>query len=204
MTQTLEIIGSLTSPFVRITRVVCEELGVPYKMDLTKYFGKNTEEQEELVKNNNPLMRVPVLIDQGQTIIDSRVIAAYLIKTYGQDHDFAARPPSLDEENILTTIYGIIDAGVLRFIIKNENPDVSLQDGYMERSLERLESGLAWLNQQALGQRFALPEAMLICGLEWMKKRDVIDWSSYTNLVKVHSCFFERASLVKTRIPEDA
>lgn len=202
----LKIIGSVTSPFVRAVRLACEELGLDYALEITTFFTKNTAEQEDLVKQHNPLMRVPVLVDGEDIIIDSRVIVAYLIKQYGNGKDFAAGfPLSIQHENILTTIYGMLEAGVLRFILKNTQPNININEGYAARSLERIYSALEWLDaQKELGQTFGVSESLLICALDWMKKRAIVDWSKYHHLVALHQRFSQRDSVLKTRIPENA
>lgn len=202
----LKIIGSYTSPFVRVVRLTCEELGLAYDMEVTTFFARHTAEQEDLVRQNNPLMRVPVLIDGPDTIIDSRVIVAHLVKRYGKGKDFASHfPLDLKQENILSTIYGVLDAGVLWFILKNTQPGINLEEGYAARSLERVHSGFEWLDtQKELGQSFGVPESLLICALEWLRKRAAADWSGYTNIVALHKKFADRDSVLKTRIPKNA
>lgn len=202
----LKIIGSYTSPFVRTVRVACEELDLAYEMDVTTFFARNTAEQEDHVKLNNPLMRVPVLIDGTDTIVDSRIIVNHLIKQYGSGKDFAANfPLSLKQENILTTVYGLLESAVLWFILKNTQPGINMQEGYASRSLDRVHSGLEWLDtRRELGQHFGVAEALLICALEWLQKRAVVDWSGYANIVALHKKFTDRESVLRTRIPENA
>lgn len=206
MAETLKIIGSLTSPFVRITRVICEELGVDYEMDLTAFYARNTPEQEQNVKDHNPLMKVPVLIHGDETVIESRVITDYLLKNFKPAGDFRPDfPAGMNEANIVSTLYGIMDSGVLRFIMKSQQPGIDVDTGYLARALERMQSGLVWLDEQKnLGQSFGVPEALMICALDWFKKRNVVDWSGYGNITAVHEKFSGRPSLVATRIPEDA
>ncbi len=205
MTTTLKIIGSLTSPFVRITRIVCEELGLPYQLEETPPFARMTPEQNSALIENNPLMKVPVMVDGSQKIIDSRIIISYLLKKHKGGGDFRTNfPASADEDNIVTTLYGIMDAGVLRYIMHNSYPGIDMNSAYMGRSQERIGHGLDWLDgQQSLGKSFGVPEALLVCCLEWYKKREIYDWQPYKNLAALHKKFESRDSLVKTRIPEN-
>ena len=206
MSQEITIIGSETSPFVRIVRMIAEELDVVYKMDPTSFYVRNTPEQEAHVQTNNPLMKIPVLIHDEDTVFESRVIATYLLKNFKPRNDFRTNfLANVTEDNILSTIYGIIDSGVLRFVMKNGHPEINMEAGYMARSLTRMHSGLKWLDRQpVLGKSFGVPEAALICALDWFTKRNVIDWSAYKNLAAVKDKFKSRESVVKTRIPEDA
>ncbi len=204
----MNIIGSQTSPFVRMTRVVCEELGLEYDFTVTGGFGKQDRAAQELISRNNPLMKVPVLVDGELTIPDSRIMIGYFLKksssTKPATGDFRASDPlPMEEENWLTMIYGVIDAGVLRFMLQRQHPELEMDRGYMAKSLARMNRGLEWLEQQeTLGETFGVPEAALLCGLEWFGKREVIDWQPYGKLVEIHRRFAERSSMVKTRIPE--
>lgn len=204
--QPLIIVGSYTSPFVRAVRVACEELHLPYTIEVTSFFAKNTPEQTALVEQNNPLLRVPVLIDAGEVVLDSRIIVSYLIHQHGNKNDFCkSLPQSTAEQNILTVIYGMLDSAILWFILKNTQPGISLEEGYAARSLARVHGSLEWLDQQwEPHAQFGVGESLLICALEWMEKRNIADWRGYKNLLAVHQQFSTRESLVKTRIPDAA
>jgi len=200
----IKIIGSLTSPFTRIVRVVSEELRIPYEFEVTAPFGKLDESQVRLISSHNPLMKIPILIDGSTEVLDSRIIVHYLLRQNKQQSDFRADfPRSPLEDNVLTVIYGIMDAGVLRFMLRASHPEIDSDIGYMSRSYNRIGHGLGWLeNEPVLGQSFGVTEAALICGLEWFRKRDVYRWSAFPRISKVYDMYCERQSLAKTRIPE--
>lgn len=199
----IKIIGSLTSPFVRVVRALCEELGLPYMLKDSGPFGKQDAEQNALISDNNPLLKVPVLIVDEQKIIDSRIISGYLIdrNAIPENSDFDG-VRGVEEENVISIVIGIIEAGVLRFIMRGQEIDLDLP--YLQRSLDRIEKGLAYLDgHKALGKKYSLSELYLICALDWFKKRNIIDWSGYKNLVAIHERIGEQAALVSTRIPEN-
>lgn len=206
MSNDVTIVGSYTSPFVRAVRLVAEELGATYVIEPTAFFAKNTEEQEQLIENHNPLMKVPVLKHDGHTIFETRIIINYLLQHFKTEGDFRTNfPTDVSEDNIVSTLLGIMDAGVLRFILKNTHPEIDFNGGYYARSLERMKNGLEWLNQQeTLGKSFGVPEALLVCALDWFKKRNVVDCDAYDHLNKVHARFQDREPVINTRVPEDA
>ena len=206
MSDNITIIGSETSPFVRMIRMVAEELGAPYDLELTSFFAKNTTEQERLVLDNNPLMKVPIVRRGESVIFETRVIVAYLLKHFESKGDYRSNfPKSFDEENVVSTILGIVEAGVLSFILKGTHPEIKADEGYLARSKERMKSGLEWLNaQETLGESFGVPETLLVCALDWFKKRNVIEWSNYNHLVGIHARYQDRDSVINTRIPENA
>lgn len=200
----MQIIGSQPSPFVRIVRITCEELNIPYELLETGAFSSMTAEDATLINSNNPLMKVPVLRDGDKNIIDSRVIVNYLINKSG-DNTNADFNTSIDDEqqNLITIILGMGDAGVLRFIF-DKTTDLDLNEGYLKRSLNRIEASLSYLNEQSdLGKTFGVAELMLISLLDWFKNRGICDWSMYDNLVALHDRYDKRDSVVKTRMPDN-
>lgn len=204
--ETMKIIGSQTSPFTRITRIVCEELEIPYEFEITAAYGKLDESQDKFIRKYNPLMKVPILIDQDNVIVDSRVIIKYLLQNSSKNVEMRKDfPGSLIEDNITTVILGVIDAGILRFMLKFSNPEINNNAGYMVRCREKIKYGLVWLDKQAsIRKNFGVTEIALICGLEWLQKRNVYNWNEFKNLVQVYNKYYERPSFIKTRIPETA
>lgn len=70
----MKLIGSLTSPYVRKTRIVMAEKRIEYDMEVDVPWTADTQ-----VPQFNPLGKVPVLVmDDGSTLFDSRVIVEYL------------------------------------------------------------------------------------------------------------------------------
>jgi glutathione S-transferase len=202
----MKIIGSLTSPFTRLTRVVCEELQIAYEQDVTQFYVKLSAEQDAAIASYNPLGKVPVLVDGDQRIIDSRVIVRYLLQRHKSNGDFRAEfPRNVQDENVLTVILGIIDAGVLRFVVKVSHPEINLDSGYMARCRDKIRQGLVWLEKNAdFDGGFGVTEAALLCALEWFEKRNIYPWREFPNIVCVHAAYCDRPSMVATRIPDAA
>jgi glutathione S-transferase len=199
----MKIVGSLTSPFTRAVRVVCEELRLPYDLEVTPPFTKLTDDQERFINLHNPLMKVPILIDGATEVIDSRMIIRHLLDKSPKSADFRG-PESVADENILSVVYGVVDAGILRFMLKASHPEINANSGYLSRSLERIKHGLEWLGSQPnLGKTFGATEAMLISGLDWFRKREIYKWEEIQEVSKIHAAFCGGGSLVKTQIPEN-
>lgn len=200
----MRIIGSATSPFVRIVRVVCEELGLPYTHQVTAPYAQLSPEEDAAIARYNPLMKVPALEDGGVALIESRVIARYLLAKRPNPvaEQWAASP--VEEENVLSVILGTIEAGTLAFSLRLSNPEIGA-GGYIARSASRLRGGLAWLDAQpSLGRGFGLPEIALVCGLDWFARRDVAPWREHARLARVYNACVGRRSFQATAIPEAA
>ena len=195
------LIGSLSSPFVRMIRALFAELDVDFTFEEMPPFTKMEKSHIARLTQANPLMKIPVLIDGEQSVLESRMIASYVMaKKQGLGASFAASG-TVEQENILSVIYGIVDSGILRFIMSGQGMD--LESGYLKKSLKRMHAGLAFLEEQnALGQDFGYNEIALICAMEWFEKRALIDLSSYTRLGEIRARYKDRPCLVATRIPE--
>lgn len=200
----MKIIGSEYSPFVRMTRAVAIWLGLEYELMDTGSFVNMSPENKALIATHNPLMKVPVLLDGEKVVIDSHVIISYMIKkaqVQGKTIPFDVLL-SDEVENLITIINGISDAGVIRFIM-GSTTDLPMDDGYMLRSLQRMQAGMDYLeHSDDLGGAFGLPELSLICMLDWFDKRNVFDWSGYKRLGDIHAKYSDQACLAQTRIPE--
>ncbi|MHB1233642.1 MAG: glutathione S-transferase [Burkholderiales bacterium] len=70
----MKLIGSLTSPFVRKVRIVAIEKHIDLEFVVDVPWNADSK-----VPDSNPLGKVPVLVlDDGSTLFDSRVIVEYL------------------------------------------------------------------------------------------------------------------------------
>ncbi|MEK7437827.1 MAG: glutathione S-transferase N-terminal domain-containing protein, partial [Pseudomonadota bacterium] len=70
----MKLLGSLTSPYVRKTRVVLAEKRIEYSFEQDDPWSENSR-----VPDANPLGKVPVLVlDDDSTLFDSRVIVEFL------------------------------------------------------------------------------------------------------------------------------
>lgn len=70
----MKLLGSLTSPYVRKTRIVLAEKKIDYDFVLESLQGESTS-----IARHNPLGKVPALVlDDETTLYDSRVIVEYL------------------------------------------------------------------------------------------------------------------------------
>ncbi len=87
MSQTLTVIGSYVSPYVRKVLACMNLKGVSYEVDpITPFFGNDE------FRRLSPLCRIPVLIDGDFSISDSSVICAYLDEAYPGHALFPAAP----------------------------------------------------------------------------------------------------------------
>ena len=198
----MKLTGYKTSPYFRLIHTLCIELGFECELDIITFVMKATPNELDILKSKNPLIKIPVLIDGDITIFDSRIIANYLLNKAQETRDISF-PLTIDEENRLSAIYGMLESGLLRFIMSQDNAD--MRSWYMKRSYDRIGDSLSYLNDQDFSPaRFGIPEILLVCTLEWFEKRQIYDWRTFPKLENIYTAYKDRASLIETRIPENA
>lgn len=133
----IKLIGSLTSPYVRKVRVCANELGVELTFDVA-----NPWQDEPTVVKANPLTKVPALIlDNDETLYDSRVICEFLdglsdkasLFSKGEDRWLLLTGQSLAD--------GILDAAVLRFV-EDKRPQELASTEWKTRQKEKIDRAL--------------------------------------------------------------
>jgi glutathione S-transferase len=81
------LIGVNRSPFTRRVAITLNIYGVPFEQRPLSGFGNRTE-----VRASNPLGRIPALVlDSGETLIDSDAIIDHLDEAYGGDRPLTPR-----------------------------------------------------------------------------------------------------------------
>jgi glutathione S-transferase len=202
----MKLIASLTSPYARKIRVVLMEKRI--EVDLVE---ENVWAADTKVGLHNPLTKVPVLLlDDGTSLYDSRVIAEFLdgvtpvsrlIPEGGRDRAMVKRLEALGD--------GITDAGIAIFLERKRDPAMQGKD-WIARQLGKVESGIAAVARELGDRKFCQGENMTLgdisvaCGLLWLEFRmPEIKWrETYPNLKSWVERLETRASFTETRPPK--
>jgi len=81
------LIGVNRSPFTRRVAITLNIYGVPFEQRALSGFDNRAE-----VRASNPLGRIPALmLDSGETLIDSNAIIDHLDEVYGHDRPLTPR-----------------------------------------------------------------------------------------------------------------
>ncbi|MGH8770524.1 MAG: glutathione S-transferase N-terminal domain-containing protein [Burkholderiales bacterium] len=199
----MKLIGSLTSPFVRKTRIVLAEKRIEYEFDIDIPWNSDTR-----VPERNPLGKVPVLIlDDGLALFDSRVIVEYL------DHltPVGRLLPETNRQRIVVKRWealcdGILDAAVMIFL-ERKRADVS--DSVVARQDGKIRAALATVAEE-LGDKhwcasdaYSLADIALGVALGYLDLRYAeSEWRKpYRNLEKHYNKLAERPSFKATEPP---
>jgi len=195
----MKLIGSLTSPYVRKVRVVMAEKKLDFSLVLENVWVPETTIQEV-----NPLGKIPCLVmEDGSTLYDSRVIAEYLdtispvcklLPPSGRDRTEVKVWEALAD--------GVLDAAILVFLERRERTPEQQSQKWFERQMGKVHAGLREMSARlgegsyCMGIHYSLADVAVGCALGWLAFRfPDIDWrGDYPNLARLHDKLSERAS----------
>jgi glutathione S-transferase len=199
----MKLIGSTTSPYVRKVRVVLAEKKLDYTFELENVWGAETR-----IHLSNPLGKVPCLVmEDGKTMHDSRVIAEYLdtltpvcklLPPNGRDRADVKVWEALAD--------GVLDAAVLVRLEKTLRPQEQQSPQWIARQLGKVTAGLAVMSDKlgeqpfCMGKAYTLADVAVGCTLGWLSFRfPDIDWrGAHPNLAKLFDKLSERPSFRDT------
>ena len=168
----MKLLGSNTSPYVRRIRLLLDDSD--YEFVHLDIYGEN----RDVLRRNNPALKIPMLIDGDQEVYDSRVIARYLSEKQ-------QRPAlSWDQENQLTLIDAANDSGVI--LLLSAKSGIETKGMFYDLQRERIMMTLRTLSAMVDAGEFEqwhYPAICLYCMVDWMDFRDLVDFSEVQSLL---------------------
>ena len=169
----MKLVASRTSPYARKIFVVMAEKRID-----VEFVEENVWAADTKVTLYNPLTKVPVLLlDDGISLYDSRVIAEFLdgvtpvsrlIPEGGRERALVKRWEALGD--------GIADAGIM-IRLERQRPHAQQGQDWIIRQIAKVESGIAAAARE-LGDRdychglsVSLGDISLACALLWLEFR---------------------------------
>ncbi len=199
----MKLIGSVTSPYVRKVRVVMAEKKLDFSFEL-----ENVWVPETTIQQVNPLGKIPCLVmEDGSTLYDSRVIAEYLdtispvcklLPPNGRDRTEVKVWEALAD--------GVLDAAILVFLERRERTPEQQSDKWIARQMGKVDAGLREMSAKlgdsgyCMGIHYSLADVAVGCALGWLSFRfPDIDWrGDHPNLARLFDKLSERASFRDT------
>lgn len=202
----MKLVGSLTSPYVRKVRAVLAEKKIEYEFVIDVPWSADTR-----VPDINPLGKVPVLIlDDGSTLFDSRVIAEYLDSVTPNNRLL----PSPNRERITIKRWealsdGVVDAAVA-VVLESKRPEAMRDPAWITRHQGKITAGLAALSADlgdhpwCYGNGLTLADIALCVALGYLAFRmPALEWrKAHENLARLYDKVMQRPSLAET-VPHD-
>jgi glutathione S-transferase len=188
----MKLLGSPTSPYVRKCRVTIAELGLGGKVDFVVAAPTSDE-----LRAANPIFKVPALVlDNGESVFDSRMIMRYLNEQAGGKLYPAGDWSMVRRES---QAEGLIDALLLLRMETFARPEEFRWDGWIATQTEKVNSVLdtAEAEAGALGDEANAAAIGMACGLGYLDFR-FADWgwrNGRPGLAKWFEGFSARASM---------
>jgi glutathione S-transferase len=194
----MKLLYTVNSPYARKVRIVAAEKHIEMVLEEVVLAAPDCP-----VKKYNPLGKVPVLVlSDGDTLYDSRVIAEYLDNRTPLAHLI----PTENSSKIAVRRWealadGICDAAVT--VMLEQRKSVELQDAaYMVKHMEKVTRGLAVLNLDLTKKKwcvngaFSLADIAVGCLLGYLDLRfKHLDMQAeYPNLSKLYTELMKRES----------
>ncbi len=189
----LTLIGSYPSPFVRSLRLFMHER-ISFTFKSIDYLQ---EKDAQYLLSINPINKIPVLLHDEKVIFDSRVIYQYLKKEF-----LIYETLSLEEENLLSEIYGVMDTTINLFMMKRFDIDIHGQSYYFERNHSRIKNILHHISSHLeLLSQWKFPAMLLYSYLDWANFRGMLKLNDFDKLNQFHQAWTNLQSVQATKIP---
>jgi len=202
----MKLIGSLASPYTRKVRIVLAEKKIDYDFEID-----NPWKADAKAAKLNPLGKVPVLVlDDGRTLFDSRVIVGFLDNA----SPISRLVPAENRERVEARRWealadGVLDAGVLARI-ENQREAKLRSAPWVERQMGKVRAGLAAMDSElgdkpwCVGNGYTLADIALGVCLGWLDFRyPKMDWKKdQGNLARALAKLSERQSFADT-VPQE-
>ena len=198
----MKLIGSLASPYTRKVRIVLAEKKIDYDFEVD-----NPWKADAQAAKLNPLGKVPVLLlDDGRTLFDSRVIVGFLDNA----SPIARLVPAENRERVEARRWealadGVLDAGVLARL-ENQREAKLRSAPWTERQMGKVRAGVAAMDSElddkpwCVGNGYSLADIAVGVCLGWLDFRyPKMDWKKdQANLARAFAKLSERQSFSDT------
>ena len=205
----MKLAYSPASPFARKVRIAAIELGLIDKIEFVPTKAIPVTENEEYARKVSPLRKIPALIlDDGNVIVDSYVIAEYLDELAGGSKLIPAsgikKWQAKTEHSILQ---GMLDALLLCRYEKMLRPKEFLWSGWADDQFKRAWDGLARYeaHPDVLTRPLDIVQIGIVCVLGYLDFRfPDCGWrKAFPKLDAFHEKMMQRDS-VKSTVPPPA
>jgi glutathione S-transferase len=195
--ESLKLYGTPLSHFTRKVRIVLAELGVEFEfVRLSSILTASGSSY-----GDNPLLRVPALVDGGATIIESDHIARYIVAKYDPTDRFAVRSERVEDLNHLAVVNGIMDNEVVLILAKRSGLADLDSVAYFRKLATAIDGGLAWLDGRTDPDdpTFDYGDIVMICMWQHvMHYKMVQGLDAYLRIAARVARFTERPSVAST------
>jgi len=200
----MKLYGSITSPFVRRLRFVCNELDVKFD-----FVDTATDAGQAEMRSKNPIWKVPCVEADGQILWDSHTIIEYISEKHVGHPKLLRTPQGAEkwrEKNLVTAADSCVESAINVFYLNKDGVKVN-EVPYMVKQKARVASILAWLKTQlhdnyfTAEKKIGLSELTLYCILDWMRFREMYPVNDDAALKAYLAFHAKHPSIAQTKLP---
>lgn len=200
----MKLYGSITSPFVRRVRFVCNEVGQKFEL-----IDSLTESGQAAMREKNPIWKVPCAEIDDMVIWDSHIIIQYLTEKFQGNPSLLRNPQGAErwrEANLVSAADGCVESAINVFYLRKDGVKTE-EVAYLVKQRARVESILTWLKSQLKGnfftveQKIGLSELTLYCILDWLRFREMYTVNADPVLKGYMDFHASHPSFVATKLP---
>lgn len=203
----MRLMWSPTSPFARKVRLAAYELGLHNQLTIEPTDVKPGKFNADYSTGINPLRKIPALVlDNGETIVDSLIICDYLDMLAGGGRIIPAHLP--ERARVLTAhtiANGVLDQLVQLRYETWMRPESLRWPIWSDDLWDRVMHGLAWLEARAAapGDMLDLAQITLVCLTGYLDLRyPASGWrEKFPRLKDFDAALHERPAIVATAPP---
>jgi len=192
----MQLVGTPLSHFTRKIRILALELGI----ELDMQWSPGVLAPPGAAYGDNPLLRVPALVDGDITVLDSDHIARYLVARFDGADRLGVRSERVADGNRLAVIGGIMADEVTLLLAARAGGDVST--GYFAKRRDAITRGLAWLDANVGTGDFDYRDIALVCMWQHLAHYRLVSLDAPEVAARV-ARFADRPSVARTT-PEAA
>jgi glutathione S-transferase len=193
----LVLIGTPLSHFTRKVRIALHELEIPFDFEPVN----NLLEADATRYGQNPLMRVPTLIDGDRWLIESDHIVRHVIATRAPHDPLNALTPTIDDLNQLSVLNGIMAHEVTLILAARGGLADVMVHTYFQKLSHAITSGLSWVDQTLDSERegFNYVDVVTICMWEHLVHYGTVPGlQSFQRIAERVARFSTRDSVART------
>jgi len=191
----MQLVGTPLSHFTRKVRIVCAELGI--EVELVRPPGVLVA--GTAAYGDNPLRRVPTLIDGELHLFESDHIVRYLVARHDPSDRLGVTSVDADALNRLAAINGVM-ANEVTLILSKRAGGVNMDAPYFTKLLGSIASTLDWLDArtQVEAPAFNYRDIALVCMWQHLVHYGLLPLEDYTRVAARVALFADRPSVLST------
>jgi glutathione S-transferase len=186
----VKLYGSKPSPYVRRLRLLMANMDYEF-VEVDVY----SPDDRAMLLAYNPTLKIPMLLDGDQVVLDSGIIYQYLVQRQNAD------AINVSQQNVLSAIDAANDSFVNLFLLQKSGIENMPDKLFFKLQNERIIAVFEHLDKAVTGPDFACWDYLsisLFAMLDWIDFRSLFDFTNYRELTAFHQKYLTRPEVVAT------